>query len=44
MNEAWTWRPLKELFEIGTGKTISAAARKGTDKHGPAASHGRCVV
>lgn len=32
MNEAWTWRPLGELFEIGTGKTMSAAARKGTDK------------
>ena len=32
MNEAWTWRPLGELFEIGAGKTMSAAARKGTDK------------
>ena len=32
MNEAWTWRPLGELFEIGAGKTMSAAARKGVDK------------
>ena len=32
MNEAWTWRPLGELFEIGAGKTMSAAARKGADK------------
>lgn len=32
MNKAWTWRPLGELFEIGTGKTMSAAARRGTDK------------
>ena len=32
MNEAWTWRPLGELFEIGAGKTMSAAARNGTDK------------
>lgn len=32
MNEVWTWRPLGELFEIGAGKTMSAAARKGTDK------------
>ena len=22
MNEAWTWRPLGELFEIGAGKSI----------------------
>jgi len=28
----WTWRPLGELFEIGAGKTMSAAARAGTDK------------
>ena len=26
MNEAWTERPLGELFEIGAGKTMSAAA------------------
>ena len=32
MNEAWTWRPLGELFKIGAGKTMSAAARKGPDK------------
>lgn len=32
MNEAWTWRPLGELFEIGAGKTMSAAARNGTHK------------
>ena len=32
MNEAWTRRPLGELFEIGAGKTMSAAARKGPDK------------
>lgn len=32
MNESWTWRPLGELFEIGTGKTMSAAARNGPDK------------
>ena len=32
MNEAWPWRPLGELFEIGAGKTMSAAARNGTDK------------
>ncbi len=32
MNEAWTWRPLGELFEIGAGKTMSAAARNGVDK------------
>ncbi len=32
MNEAWTWRPLGELFEIGAGKTMSAAARNGADK------------
>ena len=22
MNEAWTWRPLGEMFEIGAGKTL----------------------
>ena len=32
MNEAWAWRPLGELFEIGAGKTMSAAARQGTNK------------
>lgn len=32
MNEPWTWRPLGELFEIGAGKTMSAAARNGTNK------------
>lgn len=32
MNEAWTWHPLGELFEIGAGKTMSAAARNGPDK------------
>ena len=32
MNGAWTWRPLGELFEIGAGKTMSAAARAGANK------------
>lgn len=32
MNDAWPWRPLGELFEIGAGKTMSAAARNGLDK------------
>ncbi len=32
MSEAWTWRPIGELFEIGAGKTMSAAARNGADK------------
>ena len=32
MNETWTWRLLGELFEIGAGKTMSAAARNGLDK------------
>ena len=32
MNEIWTWRSLGELFEIGAGKTMSAAARNGADK------------
>ena len=32
MNETWTWRSLGELFEIGAGKTMSAAARNGADK------------
>ena len=30
--DAWPWRPLGELFEIGAGKTMTAAARNGTDK------------
>ena len=32
MNDSWTWRPLGDLFEIGAGKTMSAAARNGADK------------
>ncbi len=32
MNGAWVWRPLGELFEIGAGKTMSAAARNGKNK------------
>ena len=32
MNETWTWCSLGELFEIGAGKTMSAAARNGADK------------
>lgn len=32
MNDSWTWHPLGELFEIGAGKTMSAAARNGADK------------
>ena len=32
MNESWAWRPLGELFEIGSGKAMSAAARDGPDK------------
>ena len=32
MNDTWHWCPLGELFEIGAGKTMSAAARNGTDK------------
>ena len=32
MNDFWTWCPLGELFEIGAGKTMSAAARNGPDK------------
>ena len=32
MNEAWKWHPLGVLFEIGAGKTMSAAARNGADK------------
>lgn len=31
-NPIWAWRPLGELFEIGAGKTMSAAARAGADK------------
>lgn len=32
INEAWPLRPLGELFEIGAGKTMSAAARAGGAK------------
>jgi type I restriction enzyme S subunit len=32
INEAWPLRPLGELFEIGAGKTMSAAGRDGADK------------
>lgn len=32
INENWTWRPIGELFDIGAGKTMSAAARRGKDK------------
>lgn len=32
INEAWPLRPLGELFAIGAGKTMSAAARGGGDK------------
>lgn len=32
INETWPLRPLGELFEIGAGKTMSAAARDGDDK------------
>lgn len=32
INEAWPLRPLGELFEIGAGKTMSAAARDGAEK------------
>lgn len=32
ISEAWPMRPLGELFEIGAGKTMSAAARSGADK------------
>ena len=32
MSDQWKWRPLGELFEIGAGKTMSAAARNGPDK------------
>jgi type I restriction enzyme S subunit len=32
MNKARTWRPIGELFEIDSGKTMSAAARNGVDK------------
>jgi type I restriction enzyme S subunit len=31
-NPNWNWRPLGELFDIGAGKTMSAAARAGADK------------
>lgn len=32
MSDSWIWRPLGELFEIGAGKTMSAAARANNDK------------
>lgn len=32
INQAWPLRPLGELFEIGAGKTMSAAARDGAEK------------
>lgn len=32
INEAWPLRPLGDLFEIGAGKTMSAAARDGAEK------------
>lgn len=32
INETWPLRPLGELFEIGAGKTMSAAARDGAEK------------
>ena len=32
MTGTWIWRSLGELFEIGAGKAMSAAARNGTDK------------
>jgi type I restriction enzyme S subunit len=32
INPEWPLRPLGELFEIGAGKTMSAAARSGDDK------------
>lgn len=32
MSDTWTWRPLGDLFEIGAGKSMSAAARTGNDK------------
>lgn len=31
-NPNWNWRPLGEMFDIGAGKTMSAAARAGADK------------
>jgi type I restriction enzyme S subunit len=31
-NPNWNWRPLGELFDIGAGKTMSAAARAGAHK------------
>lgn len=32
MSDTWTWRPLGELFEVGAGKSMSAAARSGSEK------------
>jgi len=31
-NEGWTWTPIDSLFEIGAGKTMSAAARTGAEQ------------
>ena len=32
MISSWIWRPLGDLFEIGAGKTMSSAARRGSNK------------
>ncbi len=32
MSNAWTWHPIGELFELGAGKTMNAAARNGPSK------------
>lgn len=32
MSDTWTWRPLGEIFEIGAGKSMTAAARAGAVK------------
>lgn len=32
INAVWNWRPIGELFEIGSGKTMSAKARDGADQ------------
>ena len=32
MNQQWPFQPIGELFEIGAGKTMSAAARDGSNK------------
>ncbi len=31
-NDAWAWKPLGDLFEIGSGKTMSRAAREASGK------------